>query len=147
VLFKLTFVLAKKTFIFASSQFTINLFDVVLSEVHISLLDKGLTFIPSVISYPLSHITSCHLHNVRFFVRDFFRNNTDVFDHLLFKHMSKPSFVCLFVCCLTAHNEARYAQQSNPLDKPSTEGETPHEVNVDSGTANLYHISSYILSP
>ena len=74
--------------IFNCSPFTANLSSVVLSEHEILLLDKGLSFIPSVCKVPLKFILECKQRNIRNLqLRDFFKNkpNTD-YDPTLFRN-------------------------------------------------------------
>jgi len=51
-----------------------------------------------------------------------FENNSDMEVKVTQKHISRA--------LVKEHNEARHAQQSNPLDKSSTEDEPPLEVSV-----------------
>lgn len=76
--------------LFSASQFVINISDIVLSREQIDLLDRGLTFIPTATSFPLSYLTECRKRNVRnIMIRDFFRDKPRDFD--------KESFANLFV--------------------------------------------------
>ena len=51
--------------LFAVSPFTVNLSNIVLNNAEISLLDKGLTFIPTMSRIPIDRISSCVYRNVR----------------------------------------------------------------------------------
>jgi len=67
--------------LFAVSPFTINLSHFVLNNAEISLLDKGLTFIPTLSRIPIDRISSCVYRNVRGLqLRDFFQNNDSDYD-------------------------------------------------------------------
>jgi len=60
--------------LFAVSPFTVNLSNIVLNNAEISLLDKGLTFIPTMSRIPIDRISSCVYRNVRGLqLRDFFK--------------------------------------------------------------------------
>ena len=53
----------------------------------ISLLDRGLTFIPMVSDFPLRLFTECHLRNIRNIkLRDFFQHSNRVYDPDEFKN-------------------------------------------------------------
>jgi len=61
-----------------ASDFVINLSNHKLTEAEISLLDKGLTFVPTVKLVPLHHINECKRRNLRNLkLRDFFQNKPD----------------------------------------------------------------------
>ena len=48
----------------------------------ISLLDRGLTFIPMVSDFPLRLFTECHLRNIRNIkLRDFFQHSNRVYNY------------------------------------------------------------------
>ena len=64
--------------IFNLSRFTINLSSRIFHPPEISLLDRGLKFIPTVCRFPLSHITECTIRNLRNLkLRDFFFGGPD----------------------------------------------------------------------
>jgi len=58
--------------LFAVSPFTVNLSNIVLNNAEITLLDKGLTFIPTMSRIPIDRISSCVYRNVRGLVTRFF---------------------------------------------------------------------------
>ena len=58
------------------SPFTVNLSSSTLSIQQVELLDKGLSFIPSVSNIPLTNIVECKRRNIRnLLIRDFFQNS------------------------------------------------------------------------
>jgi len=58
---------------FALSKFTMNLSSYTLSEAQISVLDKGLAFIPSTRYIPYTRILECKNRNIRSIkLRDYF---------------------------------------------------------------------------
>jgi hypothetical protein len=70
------------------SPFTINLTDRIFSPSEISLLDRGLTFIPTVSRFPLRLFTTCHLRNIRnLMLRDFFQHSHKIYDPEAFQNM------------------------------------------------------------
>lgn len=87
---------------FNSSPFTINLSQRVLSEHEVSLLDKGLTFIPALKFVLLSDILDCQKRNLRNLkLRDFFSTcdrdfNPDLFENkFIHKSSWSPPFELL----------------------------------------------------
>lgn len=73
--------------IFACSQYTSNLSNYKLSPDEISLLDKGLTYIPSIRAVPLSSLTECRdrtLRNIQ--LRDYFKRSNKIYDPTLFQN-------------------------------------------------------------
>jgi len=64
---------------FALSNFTMNLSSYTLSEAQISVLDKGLTFIPSTHYVPYARILECKNRSIRSIkMRDYFYKKTSV---------------------------------------------------------------------
>ena len=75
---------------FNLSKFTMNLSSVHLSEAQISILDKGLTFIPSTRYIPYSRILECKNRNLRNIkVRDYFYGRSRKYDPTAFCNMFK----------------------------------------------------------
>ena len=75
----------------ANSNFTINLSTLQPAPAQISLLDKGLTFIPAPHRIQPCKITECRDRNVRNLkLRDFFRNRNSDYDPKAFKNLFKP---------------------------------------------------------
>jgi len=69
------------------SRFIINLSQYVLSQAEVSLLNKGLTFIPSVNHAPISTINTCTERNIRNLkLKDFFQSKPDDYNPHDFKH-------------------------------------------------------------
>lgn len=72
---------ASDSHLFNLSRFTINLSKRVFSSAEISLLDKGLTFIPTVDCVPLHDILECFSRNIRNLkLRDFFYGSDKPYD-------------------------------------------------------------------
>lgn len=77
--------------LFTSSQFVINLSNIALSSAQISLLDKGLTFIPTVTRFSYQYILDCKERNIRNVkLRDFFRHQSRDFDVSDFSNLFMP---------------------------------------------------------
>lgn len=73
---------------FNVSAFTINLSDVVLTKQEISVLDKGLKFIPTIGRFPYSFILDCKLRNIRNLkLHDYFQNDSSIYDPSAFQHL------------------------------------------------------------
>lgn len=63
---------------FNASEFTVNLSGYLLEDAHISLLDKGLTFIPKINSFPASNISEAQNYIRRsLMLKDFFIDKLD----------------------------------------------------------------------
>lgn len=78
------------------SKFTINLSKRVFSDAEIALLDKGLTFIPTLDCIPLQLILDSHYRNIRNLkLRDFFQASDKVYDPSAFENRFVPTSVWL----------------------------------------------------
>ena len=73
---------------FNLSDFTVNLSSYKLDAAQVSILDKGLTFIPSTRHIPCNHILDCKKRYIRSIkLLDFFKEDTQEYDPKLFKNL------------------------------------------------------------
>lgn len=74
------------------SKFTINLSKRIFSDAEVSLLDKGLTFIPTMDCVPLQLILDSHSRNIRNLkLRDFFQTSERIYDPSAFVNRFVPT--------------------------------------------------------
>ena len=72
---------------FTLSNFTMNLSEYTLTAPEISVLDKGLTFIPTTRYVPFERVLECKKRNIRNIkLRDYFRGKSKDYDPTLFKN-------------------------------------------------------------
>jgi len=76
---------------FNLSDFTVNLSAYRLDAAQVSILDKGLTFIPSTRHIPYNRILECKRRNIRSIkLHDFFQGDTHEYNPKLFKNLFIP---------------------------------------------------------
>ena len=76
---------------FNLSDFTINLSSYQLDAAQVSILDKGLTFIPSTRHIPYNRLLECKKRNIRSIkLHDFFKEDTHDYNPKLFKNLFIP---------------------------------------------------------
>jgi len=76
---------------FNLSNFTVNLSSYNLDAAQVSILDKGLTFIPSTRHIPYNRILECKKRNIRSIkLHDFFKEDTQDYNPKLFKNLFIP---------------------------------------------------------
>jgi len=76
---------------FKLSDFTVNLSTCKLDAAQVSILDKGLTFIPSTHYIPYKRIIECKKRNIRSIkLHDFFKDDTHTYNPKLFNNMFNP---------------------------------------------------------
>lgn len=102
-----------------------------LDKHELSLLDKGLTFIPTVCRTPHSFISECQTRNIRNLkLRDYFRNKADGYDPELFQNrfikrsewepkMSKLSEEAIEAIASISDATAQAASKISPTANPS----------------------------
>lgn len=77
--------------LFNLSKSTINLSKRQLTEAEVSLLDKGLSFIPTVHHFPMAALSDCFSRNLRnLMLRDFFHDSSKPYDPEAFENRFLP---------------------------------------------------------